>query len=421
MALVKVIGIHDKPKETIKYIVDSNKTLNSELVTGINIIANKELADKKMRYYRERYKSSDKVKTYHIIHSFSNKENITPEKAHEISIEWFKKTFPQMTIAVAATHTDTDTLHTHFVVNNVCIDGEKIRTDKAWINNAIEISNKICLEHGLNQSIIQKGNTSKNLMNKSWYEYKQEKIGNGWKQNIRADIDEIIQLSRSIEELYLLLKERGYEIRENRKYVSVKAPGKDRYVRLKTLGYNYSVEQLKNRIIGLDSYDLEKSVYKKNYTNNWIDKDIYKFTFKKGSIGTIIQITAKIVATQLGIYSQDKKYKFHNRKAEKELYVMEKALYFLKDNNITTREEVVQIYNKLEDEINKIYKYKSKMQKKIDEVNLIAKEINEINNLDKIEKEDKDKLEQLKLTMKVYDNCISKAYLNIYEHERNDR
>ena len=118
-----------------------------------------------MKYYRDRYQVNNKVKTFHIVHSFSNKEELTPEQAHEISLEWFKKMFPNTAIAIAATHTDTNTLHTHFLVNNVTLDGIKIRTDKEWIKRSIEISNEICKAHGLKYSIIE---NKKMIPNKSW-------------------------------------------------------------------------------------------------------------------------------------------------------------------------------------------------------------------------------------------------------------
>lgn len=416
MALVKVIGIKDKPKETIKYVENKDKTLNGDLVSGINTLTDVDISNNKMKYYRDRYQVNNKVKTFHIVHSFSNKEELTPEQAHEISLEWFKKMFPNTAIAIAATHTDTNTLHTHFLVNNVTLDGIKIRTDKEWIKRSIEISNEICKAHGLKYSIIE---NKKMIPNKSWYEYQQEKLGQSWKQKIRDDIDKLIVKAQDIEHLYSLLAEEGYELKTDRKYVAIRPEGKERFVRLKTLGYNYSVEQLKNRILGLSEYDLDGIGYRNYKNNKWIDKDVYKYKFKKASIGTIIQLTGKIIATQLGVYSNDKRYIRHNYKAEKELEVIEKALNIIQDNNFETREDVVKAYNELENELRKIHQWKSKAQKKIEDVNLLAEEINKIDKQIKmVENKEKEccvKQNEFKTILGVYDKCRHKEYEKIYK------
>lgn len=416
MALVKIIGIKDKPKETIKYIENKEKTLDGDLLSGINTLTNLDISNNKMKHYRDRYQVNNKVKAFHIVHSFSNKEKLTPEQAHEISLEWFKKVFPGTTIAIAATHTDTDTLHTHFLVNNVTLDGIKIRTDKEWIKSSIEISNEICRAHGLKYSIIE---NKKMAPNKSWYEYQQEKLGQSWKQKIRDDIDRLIVKSRDIDHLYSLLAEEGYELKTDRKYVAIRPEGKERFVRLKTLGYNYSVEQLKNRILGLSEYDLDSIGYRSYRNNKWIDKDIYKYKFKKASIGTIIQLTGKIIATQLGIYSNDKRYTRHNYKAEKELAIIEKTLNIIQSNDFENREDVVKAYNNLEIELRKIKQWKSKAQKKIDDVNLLVEEINKINKQMEMvkskEQECYNKQSEFKTTLEVYDRCRHKEYEKIYK------
>ena len=52
----------------------------------------------------------------------------------------------------------------------------------------------------------------------------------------------------SLDELLQALGERGYEIKRG-KYISVKAPGKQRFIRTKTLGEEYTEDSLNTRII----------------------------------------------------------------------------------------------------------------------------------------------------------------------------
>jgi hypothetical protein len=79
-------------------------------------------------------------------------------------------------------------------------------------------------------------------------EWQHKKNGTSWKQRIREEIDGLICNVNSLDELLQALEKRGYEIRHG-KYISVKAPGQQRFVRTKTLGEEYTEESLKTRIL----------------------------------------------------------------------------------------------------------------------------------------------------------------------------
>ncbi len=66
-------------------------------------------------------------------------------------------------------------------------------------------------------------------------------------EHIKLDIDRLVYSSNSFEDLLNRLKERGYEIKRG-KYISVKAPSAERFVRLKTLGEEYLPKNLERRI-----------------------------------------------------------------------------------------------------------------------------------------------------------------------------
>ena len=67
------------------------------------------------------------------------------------------------------------------------------------------------------------------------------------RDRIALDIDRLIYSSMSVENLLSKLKERGYEIKQG-KYLAVKAPFAERYVRLKSLGDEYLTKKLEKRI-----------------------------------------------------------------------------------------------------------------------------------------------------------------------------
>lgn len=67
------------------------------------------------------------------------------------------------------------------------------------------------------------------------------------RDRIALDIDRLIYSSMSVENLLSKLKERGYEIKHG-KYIAVKSPFAERYVRLKSLGDEYLTKKLEKRI-----------------------------------------------------------------------------------------------------------------------------------------------------------------------------
>lgn len=82
----------------------------------------------------------------------------------------------------------------------------------------------------------------------SYYEWSKNKKGASWKEQIRQAIDELIGSVNSLDELLQSLEERGYEIKRG-KYISIKAPGQQRFVRTKTLGEEYTEDSLNTRIL----------------------------------------------------------------------------------------------------------------------------------------------------------------------------
>ncbi len=67
------------------------------------------------------------------------------------------------------------------------------------------------------------------------------------RESIALDIDRLVYSSESIEDLLEKLKERGYEVKHG-KYIAVKSPSAERFVRLKSLGEDYLPKQLEKRI-----------------------------------------------------------------------------------------------------------------------------------------------------------------------------
>ena len=106
------------------------------------------------------------------------------------------------------------------------------------------MSDKLCRDNGL--SVVVPGKGSKG---KSYAEYQAEKTGTSWKGKLKIAVDTLIPQVSSFEELLQKLQAAGYEIKPG-KYISCRAPGQERFTRLKTLGADYTEEAIRERIAG---------------------------------------------------------------------------------------------------------------------------------------------------------------------------
>ena len=94
----------------------------------------------------------------------------------------------------------------------------------------------------------------------------------GIREKIKLDIDRLVYSAESFEGLISTLKERGYEIKRG-KYVAVKAPFAERFVRLKTLGEAYLPKNLEQRIADRDVFT--NAVRTKFKTANAVEKKFH--------------------------------------------------------------------------------------------------------------------------------------------------
>ena len=71
-----------------------------------------------------------------------------------------------------------------------------------------------------------------------------------WRSAIRADVDRAIAQSMTWNAFLSHLERQGYGIKTGVKHTAVRPPGKERFVRLRSLGDAYTEEAIRNRILG---------------------------------------------------------------------------------------------------------------------------------------------------------------------------
>ena len=251
---VKSVCIHTTVERSLKYILNPDKTEDTVLTSSLNCTTNARDAYLQMKtvynhFARDSFDSppplngKGTVKAIHYVMSFADDENVTPELAHKIAKAFVRKNFGDDVQAVIATHVDASYVHNHVIINSYSLSGKKYYANRKSLKRIREISDGVCLAFGLkpNPNLTGKG---RSINHKEW---EHRKNGTSWKQKIRDEIDKLIPTVNSLDELIQELEEREYEIKRG-KYISIKAPGQERFVRTKTLGDEYTEESLNTRI-----------------------------------------------------------------------------------------------------------------------------------------------------------------------------
>ena len=159
---------------------------------------------------------------YHYAQSFSPTEKLTPEQAHEVSLEFAERAWPGYEVMVA-THCDAEHIHSHFVINSVGFEsGMKLRQSPSTLRHLRKLSDEICIAHGL--SVLDPYVGGGNRM--STREYRARMKGESWKQKLADDIDKAMAYSGSRDEFERAMSILGYRMTwtDERKYLTFHSP-----------------------------------------------------------------------------------------------------------------------------------------------------------------------------------------------------
>ena len=242
MAIVKYIAVHKSPKNFLRYIMNGEKTEEMKLVTGLNCTANLDYAYSQMsnvfeKFAKERFcKKSiscgkEKICLHHYIQSFKPDE-ILPEEAHKIGVEWARKVFGENHQVLVTTHIDKNHIHNHFAVSAYDLDGKKWYGNKTTLKRCRDISDKICKSHGL--SVIEKSSYQANHKYADWLA-RQQNIS--WKTKLCDEIDKLVLREdvQSVEDLAERLREKYYAV-TLKKYLSIRVSENRKAIRSYRLG-----------------------------------------------------------------------------------------------------------------------------------------------------------------------------------------
>lgn len=397
MAIIKVFAVRKQLKKTVNYITDKEKTdsdlakkidyaLNSEKTAGTAAASEQflyksviNLPDVKTAYAhmqatKERFDKTGGVLGYHIIQSFKPGE-ITADRCHELGRKLASEMFGAGYEIVIGTHLNKKHLHNHIVVNSVSFaSGKKLRFNKQSYRELQEISDKLCRKYGL--SVIES-----KAHGKSYKEWLNEKEGKPTvRGQIRADIDLAIKESFNYGIFIANLEKRGYLIKDSpsRTYTALKPPFGARFIRLNSLGEDYTKEKIIARLSKQKSWQSKTQPERTKYYSRKLPQKRRKVTGLQALYLRYVYLLKlnKKPKAKLSPYLWEDLCKFEKYRKEYE---------YLKAKNITSKEALQKriIYLKTETEkLEKLRKplYEQKRRCAENEKITIEAKLNEINS-----------------------------------------
>jgi hypothetical protein len=241
MAVTKIKPVKSALKQRIEYIQNPAKTDGKMLVSTFG--CSYETADAEFELTLSQALEKGNNLAHHLIQSFEPGES-TPEQAHEIGRRLADEITKGRHEYVLTTHIDKGHIHNHLIFCAASfVDYRKYISNKKSYFAIRNFSDKLCKEYGL--SIVK----PRQDKGKSYAEYAADRDGGSWKSKLKAAIDTIIPQSKDFEDFLKRLESAGHEIKRG-KYISVRAPGQERFTRTKTLGVDYTEDAITKRIAG---------------------------------------------------------------------------------------------------------------------------------------------------------------------------
>lgn len=222
--------------DIFSYVSRPEATEQGEYVSAVNCL--KEIALQQMILTKKQYGKENGYIAWHGYQSFKPDE-VTPEQAHQIGLQTAKEMWGDKYQIIVTTHLDKDHLHNHFCFNSVSfLDGRKYNYSKTEQRKLRDVSDRICLEHGL--SVIE--NPRKAPSRQVWLD---EKSGKPTRYNVyREDVKEAINFSRRPYYMEDYLRRKGYITDFTGKHWKIRLPQYEHFTRLDTLDERWTPEHI---------------------------------------------------------------------------------------------------------------------------------------------------------------------------------
>lgn len=243
MATTKIWPVEGRIDHLVNYVLNPEKTEHMLYATGVNCTPGSAVAE--MNATKRLFGKEGGIVGFHGYQSFAPGE-VAPEVAHEIGCRMAQELWGERFQIVVTTHLDKGHIHNHIAINSVGFaDGGRFHCDAREYRRMRARSDRLCAERGL--SVIRDPKPGKA---QQYAEWKAQRDGQPtWRSIVKADVDEAIAKATTERQFYGNLRNIGYEVKRG-KDISVRPPGKERFVRLaRNFGDEYTYEGIAERIL----------------------------------------------------------------------------------------------------------------------------------------------------------------------------
>ena len=223
MAITKILARSGGLRDAIRYVLNGDKTDGKILTASQRCSV--EHAASRMEKTKARYNQTGGVQYYHLVQSFKKGE-VTPELALEIAKEFAEECLPEYE-AVIGTHVDKGHIHSHIILNSVnAVTGKKYHSNaRNYYKRIRAVSDRLCRKHGL--SVIITGEDSQSVSYIEWL--RQSRGQPTFRSMLGADLRRAIEDADSLGEFFMIMENLGYEIRHGNR-LGFRLRGQERYM-----------------------------------------------------------------------------------------------------------------------------------------------------------------------------------------------
>lgn len=342
--------------DIFSYVSRPEDTEQGEYVSAINCL--KEIALQQMILTKGQYGKENGYIAWHGYQSFKPDE-VTPEQAHQIGLQTAKEMWGDKYQIIVTTHLDKDHLHNHFCFNSVSfLDGKKYNYSKTEQRKLRDVSDRICMEHGL--SVIE--NPRKAPSRQVWLD---EKSGKPTRYNVyREDVKEAINFSRRPYYMEEYLRRKGYITDFTGKHWKIRLPQYEHFTRLDTLDKRWTPDNIQRTMGAYASFGNRRATI--NYPPQ-MPQDLRDWFHPFHKTSHIYKLYLHYCYL-LGVLPKNTEYKPTSpylKEDLKKLEVFSEQVRYMSKYSIETFDDLYADRDKLQGEMDKLIAYRTKLQNKI--------------------------------------------------------
>lgn len=195
---------------------------------------------------RKMWKQDKGILAHHFYQSFPKEDNISPELAHKIGVQWAERCFEGFQVCVV-THVGANFVHNHVVINSC-----NIATGKKWLDNKSSIkflrnqSDLICATNNLN-ILDDDYKTSRDNVSVDSYHIEEHKKVASWKYPIVEALDIALKTAKTKEDFIRVMNQYGFDVKYRDTYITI-SDSKEHKVRTNTLARQFGEKYYKENI-----------------------------------------------------------------------------------------------------------------------------------------------------------------------------